>query len=108
MPTTACVPCSNCGDMKPADARRCSHCGHGNSSGNALLDGSFLVLQIIGALWIGMLVLPLGACGGILVYGEVVRVFQGQSSFPFFLLLGVGMLALAAGGIYLLFRLFRK
>lgn len=104
-------PCPNCGDLLPPDARRCPHCGASQTPGNTVVDAGILFVKIVLALGIGLLVLPLGACGACTMLASLGSIASGgfkDLTFLYLLLLGTVLLALSIGGAWLIVVMFRN
>jgi hypothetical protein len=110
-------PCSNCGDLKSPGARICSHCGAGIEPGLPVIAAGVTILRVLFAAGIAILVLPLGALGacGVIVgaagvvggLGFGTKDLSGIGWIAGIFLLGVLLLALAAGGLWLVVHLLR-
>jgi|SRR5579872_291282 len=102
------TPCAHCGSQLPLGANRCPSCGASVGSGS---QGAVTFGQIVAAILVGLLVLPVEACGVTGTWSGIAAAHSNGPDAPYApAMIGSGVvgLALAAGGIALIVWILRS
>ena len=102
--------CPNCGDLLRPGDRRCPHCGAAVGKTPPVVSGGLMLVKIVLATLVGLIVLPLGACGACTVVIVSAPLVQGgamQSGMWATMGFGIVLLTLAVCGIWVIMAMSR-